>query len=125
MSAVSKAERAARAAAVAARKQAREAFASSRGWKVAVRPFTLAQLKRGSMRKARGDDWSHFWSVECDHPDYMTLRGRPVAVVGHSYSTWQTCRAFAALHGLHAERLLRSWYRISCTAVCFTLPVKP
>jgi len=90
------------------RRQARAEFALERGWRSYPRTLDLRQLKAG--RWLRFDDLeSHY--PELDHADGFvsvdSRRGKPAALVSHSYADFEKCVAFADRHGLNAELL--SW----------------
>lgn len=96
----------------------RERFAKTRGWRVAKLSYTYVD-KLSCGKCARNDCGSHYPAI--DHPDCFNSDRRPVAILSHSYGTWEQCTAFAAQHGLTAERLPWSWYfPWNCIAVLYT-----
>jgi hypothetical protein len=107
-----------RAKLLAARQEAREAFARSRGWTIA-QPFTLGQLKRGSMHRRQEEHFEQ--NAVLDHPEHFRSGFRPVAILVHTYAPWSAVQDFAARNQLSAERLPFSWYSPrGCNAVLLT-----
>jgi len=97
----------------------RNAFARSRGWKVAD-PFTVAQLKAGRMTGPRWDGVG-ISGREIDHPDYFTIGRKPAAILSHSYGPWEDSAQFARDEGLNVEQLPYSWYYpLNAHAALFT-----
>ncbi len=94
----------------ALRRQAREIFARERGWRLIPRTVDLRKLKAGKWLRLPDYETHYPW---LDHADAFAIgpgRGRPVALVSHSYASFEDCCAFAELHGLRAELLPFSWY---------------
>jgi hypothetical protein len=103
----------------AARNSDRAAFERARGWKF-CKWFSLRQLKVGSPRRKFGERFDG--CLEIDHSEYLRFGRRPIAILSHSYATWETLQAFAEKHGLDVEPLSASWYYPSGTqAVVFTV----
>jgi hypothetical protein len=85
----------------------RKEFAQSRGWSIYRRSFNIEQLRIGRITSP----WQcgHDYPV-IDHEEQFVLNRRPVAILSHTYGTWEQCVEFAQKHGVAVERLPYSWY---------------
>jgi hypothetical protein len=85
------------------------AFAHSRGWKV-------YQGRRGwiTVRQLVAGRWDHDWGCShmsvIDHRECFTFNRHPVAILSHTYESWERCVKFAEEHRLIVEQLPYSWY---------------
>ena len=106
----------------AARLIKRKVFAASRGWRMAQRPFTIAELR--ARHDVVRDDEYHWQLPPMDHVEYYRLDRRPwrpVAIVSHEYSDFCNSVAMASREALSAELLSASWYFPEhCRAVVYT-----
>jgi hypothetical protein len=106
----------------AARAIARENFAASHGWRVAIRPFTIAKLR--AAQNIVGLDHRNYQLTPMDHTEYFRQDSRPwrpIAIVSHEYSSFEYSLALASAQGLVAELLPESWYFPGhCRAVLYT-----
>jgi hypothetical protein len=98
-----------------ARRAVQEAFARSRGWRVARQDFTLRQLREGIHGRMRVDDYTDAAdSGAIDHAEYYRDGGRPsrpVAILSHTYQSLDQVLKYAAAKGLAVEVLpFKSWY---------------
>ncbi|HLQ85596.1 MAG TPA: hypothetical protein VK110_05535 [Salinisphaeraceae bacterium] len=88
-------------------------FAAKRGWRVAGRPFSTAQLLEGRHNRNDADYCGISGLPYMDHCEYYRLPQRPyrpAAIVTHSYSTPGDIRAYANSNGFCCEFLPWSWY---------------
>lgn len=89
------------------RLRAAKVFARARGWRVSKRFFTPEDLRDGRARRDQGN--RHF--PEIDHAEcFFDGRRRPIALLTHSYATWEMLVTFAEAQRLSIERLPVSWY---------------
>ncbi len=86
----------------------RARLAQEREWTVSRRVFTARDLIDGRIltRTPSGETAGPV----IDHPDCFVIGRKPVAMVSHTYSTWEKCVEFSQANGLQVERLEFSWY---------------
>jgi len=87
-------------------------LASERGWTATPRPFSLEALL--GQHGGRG----HY--PQLDHADAFRKKGRPVALITHSYASVEQVLVWADAMGLDAEPLEWSWYSPGTNAVILT-----
>lgn len=100
-------------------------FADERGLKVGKPTCSIAALIPRSA--ASSLDWAAIQRLDdsgcsnvIDHAIELKQGRRVVAVLSHTYRNLDTCKAFAAAHGLAWEALAASWYSSQTVAVVFT-----
>lgn len=93
------------------RKRAVDKFAEIHGWKNG-KHFSIGQMQRGTAPSRIDEKEVHCYDSHAyDHAEYFRVaRGKPVAVVVHSYARKETVEHAAERDGLNLRWLGRSWY---------------